>query len=47
VLQFNKAYLQWKSMVAWKRLSGSPYMKKGPATRGEAMPIVDPLQTRS
>ena len=44
VVQFNKAYLQWKSTVAWKRISGTPYQKTGPAQRGEAAPIVDPAQ---
>ena len=38
---FNKAYLQWKSMVAWKRITGTPYQKAGPAARGEAAPVVD------
>jgi len=37
-LQFNKAYLSWKSAVAAKRLRGIPYQRKGPTERGDAMP---------
>lgn len=36
--QFNKAYLQWRSSVALKRLKGEPYQKHGPCHRGAARP---------
>jgi hypothetical protein len=38
VFQFNKAYLQWRSAVAFRRAIGVPYQKKGPTYRGDAKP---------
>jgi uncharacterized protein (DUF362 family) len=40
VFQFNKAYLQWRSTVAFRRAIGIPYQKKGPTYRGDAKPQV-------
>ena len=40
VFQFNKAYLQWRSAVAFRRAVGLPYQKKGPTYRGDAKPQV-------
>src|SRR5262245_1492694 len=42
VMRFNKAYLQWRSAVAAKRLTGTPYQKHGACHRGEAAPDVTP-----
>ncbi len=39
-IAFNKAYLQWRSVTALRRLQGVPYQKTGPCTRGEARPEV-------
>lgn len=39
-LAFNKAYLQWRSTTALQRLKGMPYQKKGPCSRGAAMPEI-------
>ena len=39
-LQFNKAYLQWRSATAFQRAIGTPYQKKGPTYRGDAKPQV-------
>jgi uncharacterized protein (DUF362 family) len=38
--RFNKAYLSWKAVTAFKRLMGTPYQKPGEGERGEARPIV-------
>lgn len=40
VWRFNKAYLQWRSTAAAKRLLGTPYQKPGPCPRGQAKPEV-------
>jgi hypothetical protein len=42
VVAFNRAYLAWKGAVAMKRLRGEPYQVHGAASRGEAMPVVEP-----
>jgi uncharacterized protein (DUF362 family) len=39
-LQFTKNYLMWRSAAVAKRLTGTPYQKKGPSARGEARPEV-------
>ena len=38
--RFNKAYLSWRAVTAYKRLMGTPYQKSGPTERGEARPEV-------
>jgi uncharacterized protein (DUF362 family) len=40
--RFNKAYLSWKAVMAYKRLTGQPYQKPGASERGEARPEVAP-----
>ena len=40
MLGFNKAYLGWRTYMAWKKLNGQPYQIKGPTDRGEAAPEV-------
>ena len=40
LVRFNKAYLMWRSAVAAKRLSGTPYQKPGPCARGDGAPEV-------
>jgi uncharacterized protein (DUF362 family) len=42
VVGFNSAYLSWKAVRAFKRLSGEAYQKKGPCARGQAAPEVVP-----
>jgi uncharacterized protein (DUF362 family) len=42
MMQFNKAYLQWRSTAAISRLKGVPYQKHGPTPRGAAAPEVTP-----
>ncbi|HEX4457222.1 MAG TPA: DUF362 domain-containing protein [Polyangia bacterium] len=37
---FNKAYITWRIVTAFKRLFGKTYQKSGPTTRGEAEPHV-------
>jgi hypothetical protein len=37
---YNKAYLTWRAISAFKRVIGQPYQVKGPAERGEARPQV-------
>jgi uncharacterized protein (DUF362 family) len=39
-MKFNKAYLSWRAVTAYKRLMGTPYQKPGPSERGEARPEV-------
>ncbi len=39
-MRFNKAYLSWRAVTAYKRLTGTPYQKPGPSERGEAQPVV-------
>ncbi|MEL6181370.1 MAG: DUF362 domain-containing protein, partial [Myxococcota bacterium] len=38
-LQFTNCYLSWRVRTAIKRLTGQPYNKPGPNTRGKARPI--------
>jgi uncharacterized protein (DUF362 family) len=42
MVQFNKAYLAWRSVSAARRLTGHPYQVHGPCRRGEAAPEVQP-----
>src|SRR5580698_4606922 len=44
-VRFNKAYLSWKAVTAYKRLMGQPYQKPGEGERGEARPRLDPTPT--
>jgi uncharacterized protein (DUF362 family) len=39
--RFNKAYLSWRAVTAYKRLMGQPYQKTG-GERGEARPEITP-----
>ena len=39
---FNKAYITWRIVTAFKRLFGKKYQKAGPCPRGGAMPEVEP-----
>ena len=41
IMQFNKAYLMWKSTVALNRARGIPYQKHGPCRRGDAKPEIE------
>jgi hypothetical protein len=41
-LSFTKNYLMWRSASLAKRLTGTPYQKKGEAPRGAARPEFDP-----
>jgi uncharacterized protein (DUF362 family) len=45
ILQFNKAYLAWKSTSAARRLAGHPYQVHGDCHRGEAAPeaLIPPI----
>lgn len=38
IVQFNKAYLMWRSATMAKRLKGQPYQVAGECTRGDAAP---------
>jgi uncharacterized protein (DUF362 family) len=40
MMNFNKAYLQWRSHDAVQRIKGVPYQKAGPCPRGAAKPEV-------
>ncbi len=40
-IPFNKAYLQWRSVMAMKRLRGVPYQRSGACDRGDARPEVE------
>lgn len=40
-IPFNKAYLQWRSIMALKRIRGVAYQRPGACERGEARPEVD------
>jgi hypothetical protein len=42
VVGFNGAYLSWRAVRAFKRLSGEAYQKKGPCARGQAAPEIVP-----
>ena len=39
-MKFNKHYLSWKAVTAFKRLMGTPYQKPGEGERGEARPVL-------
>jgi uncharacterized protein (DUF362 family) len=43
---FNKAYIAWRAVSAYKRVLGQPYQIKGPTHRGAARPEVTPKSTR-
>jgi uncharacterized protein (DUF362 family) len=38
--RFNKAYLSWRAVTAFKRVMGEAYQRSGPCSRGEAKPSV-------
>ncbi len=38
---FNKAYVAWRALSAARRLTGHPYQRPGPNSRGEAAPEVE------
>ena len=40
-LKFNKAYLSWKAVTAYRRLMGHPYQREGEGERGEAQPRLE------
>jgi uncharacterized protein (DUF362 family) len=40
VVGFNRAYLGWRAVTAFQRLTGHPYQRPGPCPRGEAKPDV-------
>jgi len=40
VVGFNRAYLSWRAVTAFKRLKGEAYQKQGACVRGEARPEV-------
>jgi uncharacterized protein (DUF362 family) len=42
MIGFNKAYLTWRLVTAFKRLFGKKYQVEGPCARGHAMPEVTP-----
>lgn len=44
IVQFNKAYLMWRSTAAARRMMGKPYQVHGPCARGEAAPEVTPQE---
>jgi uncharacterized protein (DUF362 family) len=39
--RFNKAYLSWRAVTAFKRLTGEAYQRSGGCSRGEAKPSVE------
>ncbi|HEY6464105.1 MAG TPA: DUF362 domain-containing protein [Polyangiaceae bacterium] len=39
-LKFNRHYLSWKAVTAYKRLMGTPYQLHGEGERGEARPVI-------
>ena len=41
VVGFNRAYLGWRAVQAFQRLTGQDYQHAGPTTRGHAAPDVD------
>ncbi len=45
VVGFNKAYLGWRAVQAFQRLSGVRYQHEGAYTRGDAQPHVDDAKT--
>ena len=40
-MRFNKAYLSWKAVTAYRRLMGQPYQRPGAGERGEARPRLE------
>jgi hypothetical protein len=40
VVGFNRAYLSWRAVTAFKRLKGEAYQRQGAAQRGDAKPEV-------
>jgi uncharacterized protein (DUF362 family) len=40
VIDFNRAYLGWRAVTAFKRLMGEPYQRRGACPRGEAKPEI-------
>jgi len=40
VVGFNRAYLGWRAVTAFQRLTGHPYQRPGACPRGEAQPVV-------
>jgi uncharacterized protein (DUF362 family) len=43
VVGFNRSYLAWRGTELWRRLTGASYQVAGPAERGGARPLVEPL----
>ncbi|MFO0600544.1 MAG: DUF362 domain-containing protein [Myxococcaceae bacterium] len=41
IVQFNKAYLTWRASMLKRKLTGNPYQRPGPVTRGAGRPEVD------
>ncbi len=39
-VRFNQAYLSWRAVTAFKRMTGQPYQREGACPRGEAKPTV-------
>ncbi len=37
---FNRAYLSWRAVTAFKRLKGEAYQRQGASERGNAMPVM-------
>jgi len=40
VIDFNRAYLGWRAVTAFKRLMGEPYQRPGACPRGQAKPEI-------
>ena len=40
VIEFNRAYLSWRAVTAFKRLMGEPYQRSGACARGAAKPEI-------
>ncbi len=38
IVGFNRSYLTWRAVLAWKRMRGEPYQIHGATTRGAAAP---------
>ncbi len=47
VFGFNRYYLQWRGTSMWKRLTGTKYQVHGETERGEAKPVVSPVEATS
>jgi hypothetical protein len=41
VVDFNRAYLGWRAVTAFKRMMGEPYQRPGACHRGQARSEVD------